>query len=32
MKPKSCSSTNKYQKNKTENFISVNNEDSKQTI
>ena len=31
MKPKSCSSTYRFQKNKTEYSISVNNEDSKQT-
>ena len=31
MKPKSCSSTYRFQKNKTEYYISVNNQDSKQT-
>ena len=30
LKPISCSSTNKFQKNERENYISINNEDSKQ--
>ena len=32
LKPKPCSSTNKFQKNKMENYIAINNEDSKQII
>ena len=32
LKPKSCSSTNKFQKNKMENYIVTNNKDSKQII
>jgi hypothetical protein len=32
LKPKPSSSTNKFQKNNTENSIAINNEDSKQTI
>jgi hypothetical protein len=32
LKPKSCSSTNKFQKNEMKNYISINNEDSKQII
>jgi hypothetical protein len=32
LKPKSCSSTNKFQKNERENYIAINNEDSKQII
>ena len=32
LKPKSCSSTNKFQKNERENYIAINNKDSKQII
>jgi hypothetical protein len=32
LKPKPSSSTNKFQKNNTENSIAINNVDSKQTI
>ena len=31
-KPKSCSSTNKFQKNERKNSIAMNNKDSKQMI
>ena len=32
LKPKSCSSTNKFQKNERKNYIPVNKEDSPQII
>jgi hypothetical protein len=32
LKPKSCSSTNKFQKNERKNYIPINKEDSPQII